>query len=77
MLKMIFSREVAEWLSASLVIICGGLAGHYAVGGMNAVQWAGAVASVLGSITVAVSVRVWPAEATAQKNDDGRTRRRD
>ena len=63
---MVFSREVAEWLSASLVIISGGLAGHYAVGGMNAVQWAGAVAAVLGSITVAVSVRVWPAEVPAE-----------
>ncbi|HEY3696127.1 hypothetical protein [Phenylobacterium sp.] len=69
---MMFSREVAEWLSASLVIISGGLAGHYAVSGMNAVQWAGAVAAVLGSITVAVSVRVWPAEVTVED----KTRRR-
>ncbi|MDB5475792.1 MAG: hypothetical protein JWP49_1303, partial [Phenylobacterium sp.] len=39
---------------------------------MNAVQWAGAVASVLGSITVAVSVRVWPAPAAVEN----KTRRR-
>jgi hypothetical protein len=71
---MIFSRDVAEWLSASLVIISGGLAGHYAVGGMNAVQWAGAVTAVLGSITVAVSVRVWPAEATAETKPQRRVR---
>ena len=30
---------------------------------MNAVQWAGAAAAVLGSVTVAVAVRVWPPQA--------------
>lgn len=68
MLKMLFTRECAEWLSVSLVIISGGLAGHYASDGMNAVQWAGAVAAVLGSITVAVSVRVWPPEPRLEKS---------
>jgi hypothetical protein len=66
MFKMLFSREGAEWLSASFVIIAGGLAGHYASVGMNPVQWAGAVTAVLGAVTVAVSVRVWPEEANAE-----------
>ena len=67
---MIFSHETAEWLSASLVIICGGFAGHYASVGMNTLQWAGAITAVLGSITVAVSVRVWPAKQTAERAND-------
>jgi len=69
---MLFSREVAEWLSASFVIIAGGLAGHYASLGMNSVQWAGAVTAVLGAITVAVSVRVWPEEAKAEAREKAR-----
>jgi len=76
MFKMLFSREVAEWLSASFVIIAGGLAGHYASVGMNSVQWAGAITAVLGAITVAVSLRVWPegakVEATTEKARDPR-----
>lgn len=60
MLKFLTSRETAEWSSALLVFGSGAAAGHYAQLGMNAVQWAGAVAAVLGSITVAVAVRVWP-----------------
>jgi hypothetical protein len=74
MLKMILSRECAEWLSASLVIISGGLAGHYAAAGMNAIQWAGAITAVLGSITVAVSVRIWPAPAPATQKTGARRR---
>lgn len=68
------SRDVAEWLSASFVIICGGLAGHYASEGMNAFQWAGAAAAVLGSITVAVSIRVWPADDEEVEGVRQRTR---
>ena len=57
---MITLKDIIDWLSASLVIICGALAGHYAALGMAPVQWAGAVAAVLGSVALAVAVRVWP-----------------
>ena len=64
---MIKSKELIDWASASLVVISGGLAGHYAAVGMNAVQWAGAATAVLGSVTVAVAVRIWtPAKAKAR-----------
>ena len=57
----LFSQEGAEWATALLVFVSGAAAGHYASEGMNAVQWAGAIAAVLGSVTAAVAVRVWPA----------------
>jgi hypothetical protein len=67
---VITSKELIDWASASLVVICGGLAGHYAAMGMTPVQWAGAVTAVLGSVTVAVAVRVWtPANAKAPQGD--------
>ena len=59
---MINWKEFAEWASAFVVVITGALAGHYAAQGMNAVQWAGAACAVLGSVTLAVALRVWPAE---------------
>jgi len=58
---MISKKDLAEWTSAGMVFISGGLAGHYASLGMTPMQWAGAVVAVLGSVTVAVAVRVWPA----------------
>jgi hypothetical protein len=63
---MINYNELAKWGSASLVIVCGGLAGHYAALGMTPVQWLGAASAVLGSVSVAVAVRVWPAPARAK-----------
>jgi hypothetical protein len=62
---MINMKDLVDWASASGVMISGGLAGHYAATGMTPVQWAGAVCAVLGSVTVAVAVRVWPVEAKA------------
>jgi hypothetical protein len=62
---MISSKEFAEWGSAILVFASGAMAGHYASLGMNTMQWAGAAAAVLGSVTVAVVVRVWPVKAKA------------
>lgn len=63
---MITTKDAAEWGSAILVFASGAMAGHYASVGMSPVQWAGAAAAVLGSVTVAVIVRVWPAKATAK-----------
>ena len=60
--KLLFKQPVAEWASAALVFVSGAAAGHYAQQGMNELQWLGAAAAVLGSITVAVAVRVWPAQ---------------
>jgi hypothetical protein len=62
---MISSKEAAEWGSAMMVFASGAMAGHYASIGMTPVQWAGAAAAVLGSVTVAVVVRIWPAKAPA------------
>lgn len=62
---MITSKEAAEWGSAIMVFASGALAGHYAALGMTPMQWGGAAAAVLGSVTVAVVVRVWPAKANA------------
>jgi hypothetical protein len=63
---MITVRELVDWSTGALVVICGGLAGHYAAVGMTPLQWAGAACAVLGSVTVAVAVRVWPAEQKAK-----------
>lgn len=60
MFKLLSSKEFAEWGSACLVFVCGAMAGHHAQLGMTLLQWAGAVVAVLGSVTVAVAVRVWP-----------------
>ena len=67
---MITSKEAAEWGSAILVFASGAMAGHYASLGMTPVQWAGAAAAVLGSVTVAVVVRVWPAKAADTSQRD-------
>lgn len=57
------TKDMIDWGSAGLVFLSGAMTGHYAAIGMNTVQWAGAVAAVLGSVTVAVAVRVWPTQA--------------
>ena len=69
---MISLKEIVEWASVALVVASGGMAGHYASMGMNGIQWAGAIAAVLGSVTVAVAVRVWPAQQKAKANERGR-----
>lgn len=60
------SQDAAKLASAILVILVSGLAGQFAAQGMNAVQWLGAVLAVLGSVTLAVILRVWPAPAPSR-----------
>jgi hypothetical protein len=67
---MITTKELIEYASAGLVFVCGALAGHYAADGMSAIQWAGALTAVLGSVTVAVAVRVWTSPAKPQRQRD-------
>ncbi|MCR5874624.1 hypothetical protein LRS10_10860 [Phenylobacterium sp. J426] len=66
MSEPISKQLVAEWASAGLVLLSGATAGHFAAVGMNLFQWGGAAAAVIGSISVAVAVRVWPAPEKAE-----------
>ena len=54
-------QSLSEWGTALMVFASGGMAGHYAAQGMSSAQWLGAFAAVLGSIALAVVIRVWPA----------------
>lgn len=62
MRKYVFSQFGAEWASAALVFVVAVIAGRMAAEGMDLVQWAGALTAILGSVTVAVAVRVWAPE---------------
>lgn len=70
MLNTLFSRTGAEWGSAILVFVASLLAGRYAGQGMDLVQWAGAATAVLGSVTVAVWVRIAPVAAKVPARQD-------
>lgn len=66
----ISTKDMIEYGTAALVFGSGGLMGHYAADGMTVVQWAGAVTAVLGSLTLAVAVRVWaPGKAPQSQRD--------
>lgn len=62
------SPRAAQMASSILVIVVSALAGQFAAHGMNTVQWLGAALAVLGSITLAVLLRVWPEEAPAKRD---------
>ena len=64
------SQDAAKLASAILVILVSGLAGQFAAQGMNAIQWLGAILAVLGSVTLAVMIRVWPAPAPSHSRRD-------
>ena len=66
----ITKKDFIDLGSGALVAISGGLAGHYAALGMTPVQLAGAACAVLGSVTLAVTVRIWPQQAKARRQED-------
>lgn len=63
MIQRLLTPFAARWASTSLVFLVSCLAGHYISLGMTPTQWMGAAVAVLGSITVAVAVRLQPLEA--------------
>jgi hypothetical protein len=65
----LFSQAGAEWATVILVIVSGASAGHYAAGGMTPMQMMGAITAVLGSVTAAVAVRIWPAPQRVRQDD--------
>jgi hypothetical protein len=69
MFKNLDVNQITRWASAILVVLISGLAGQLAAHGMNTVQWLGAALAVLGSVTLAVLVRVWPPEAALARRD--------
>ena len=72
MFKWIQTAGISEYGSAALVFVTAAVVGHEAAVGMNTSQWLAASVSILGSISVAVMVHMWPAKAKAviQKSRD-------
>ncbi len=73
MLKWIQTAGFSEYGSAALVFVTAAIIGHEAAVGMSPNQWLAAAVSVLGSISVAVMVHMWPAKAktaAVQKSPD-------
>jgi hypothetical protein len=65
MLRSLFSPRAAEIGSALLVVFASWVVGRYAAQGLEPMQWACGVFAILGSISVAVMVRIWPAPQRA------------
>lgn len=70
MQRLFSSVSFAQWGSAILVVIASMIVGRYAALGMDPVQWACGVFAILGSVSVAVMVRVWPAPARVSADQD-------
>lgn len=63
MLRFLLSPRAAEIGSALLVVIASWVVGRHAAIGLTPLQWACGAFAIIGSISVAVMVRVWPAPA--------------
>ena len=62
MFKLPPGFPVAEWASTLLVVVAAWIVGRSAAEGLTTAQWACGIFAILGSISVAVMVRVWPAQ---------------
>ncbi len=70
MFKWMHTAGLQEYGSAALVFVTAAIIGHEAAGGMNQSQWLAAAVSILGSISVAVMVHVWPDKAKVRATQD-------
>ena len=64
--KYLTTPRTAELGSALLVILSSWIVGRYAAEGLSPNQWACGIFAIMGSISVAVMVRVWPAPQRAE-----------
>ena len=69
MFKFLLSARAAELGSALLVIVASWIVGRYAAEGMTSNQWACGIFAILGSISVAVMVRMRPSEQKVRAED--------
>jgi hypothetical protein len=69
MLSLLKSPQAAQWGSAVLVIVASAIVGRQAAVGMEPMQWACAAFAVVGSVSVAVMVRVWPTPTQAEARE--------
>ena len=69
MFKYLASPRFQEFGSALLVIVASWIVGRYAAQGLTPMQWACGAFAILGSISVAVMVRLWPAPEKVRAED--------
>ena len=69
MFKFLTSPRFAEIGSALLVVIASWIVGRYAAQGLSPIQWACGIFAIMGSISVAIMVRLWPATAKVGARD--------
>lgn len=70
MLKLLFSPAIAQWLSASVVVMAGVIIGRGASQGMSIEQWGYACLILAAAILLAVMVWSNPAAAPAPSDDE-------
>jgi len=69
--RLAMTREKAEMFgSLFLAVFSTGLAAQLLLDGMAPVQMLGAAAAVLGSLGLAVAVRIWPQPARVTARDE-------
>jgi hypothetical protein len=69
MLRFLFSPRAAQVGSALLVVLASWIVGRYGAEGLSPMQWACGIFAILGSVSVAVMVRVWPAPQRAEARE--------
>ena len=65
--RLLTPTQMAEWGSAALVVLSALIVGRYAAIGMSPAQWACGAFAVGGSVSVAVMVRIWPSQQSAEE----------